>query len=534
MELHFDIALKRIITEELTGNNPLPDLFSFLNLRLLLLPDFRSELASRFELYKKGDRIPSSLLRIDIPKPNFTIRPMARPDTKDWLLYEAIIDYLSDKILNDQEICKRSYSILNFKNHNIKKTQAWLKFDARSRELYYDEKYKYVVMADLTGYYENVNLEELRRRIINYLASASDGREIIHVLFTLLRTWSDERISGYGLPQGPPASAFLADIFLDYVDRRMEKYDNYFRYMDDIRIFCKQEIQAKLALKDLTTALRDVKLNINAKKTEILKGKKIEEQLFDPHKSLLNIIETTLKSKNKTMITNVIPALTKLFQDSLLNDPFEKTHLNFSLYRLGILYSSGFELETTRIVNSIRNNFVQKPHHAGLFCGFLTLFSHDHEIARFLVSFLRSKNNIYEWQELKVLQALLKFNIKLEKSDIDFCISCARNSNKHFAVRGFYFLLAGKYGSNRDRELIVDSYKNLSEIYTKIAVVLAVQELGQSSRQDFYSRVKRNEGNVEVNQFLDYIKSLSNPIYYLVAERPKIETYEEFERPPYE
>ena len=52
-------------------------------------------------------------------------------------------------------------------------------------------------------------------------------------------------------------------------------------------------------------------------------------------------------------------------------------------------------------------------------------------------------------------------------------------------VRGFYFLLAGKYGNNRDRELIVDSYDSLSETYTKLAVILAVQELGEASRNDF-------------------------------------------------
>ena len=105
---------------------------------------------------------------------------------------------------------------------------------------------------------------ELRNRVVNYLEENGHG---IQLLFGLLETWSRERIRGYGLPQGPPASAFLADIFLDYVDRRMEKYEGYFRYMDDIRIFCKREIDAKLALKDLIIALRDLKLNINAKKT---------------------------------------------------------------------------------------------------------------------------------------------------------------------------------------------------------------------------------------------------------------------------
>lgn len=368
----------------------------------------------------------------------------------------------------------------------------------------------------------------MRRRIINYLGNNGDAEKVIRILFHLLRKWSDERIPGYGLPQGPPASSFLADIFLDYVDRKMEKYEGYFRYMDDIRIFCKEKIDAKIALKELIIALRNVKLNINAKKTAILKGKEIEERLFDPQKSLLNMIESIMKSSSdKRLIEEeVVPSLLKLFEDAFSDGPFEKTHLNFSLYRLSILYNSGFRSDTRKIIKIIKNNFVSKPHHSGLFCDFLSMFPQDNEIVNFLLDFLRLPDNIYEWQELKVLQTLLKFNVRMSRANIDFFIESARDSNKHFAVRAFYFLLAGKYGNNRDRELIVDSYGNLSETYTKLAAILAVQELGTASRNDFYSRVKRQENNDDINKFIDYVKSLQKPIYYLTTERPKIETYE--------
>jgi hypothetical protein len=534
MKSNFDIGLKRIISEELRGNNPVPDILGFLHLKHLFKPDFSTEVESLLKKYKEETSVPESLLRIDVPKANFTIRPMARPSIKDWLIYEAIIEYLSKEILKKNEICNRSFSILNFKTHDAKKTNAWLKFDDHSRKFYKDG-YKYCVTTDLTGYYENINLEELRRRIINYLENNEDGEKLIKVLFNCLRKWSDERISGYGLPQGPPASSFLADIFLDYVDRKMEKYEGYFRYMDDIRIFCKQEIDAKVALKELIIALRNAKLNINAKKTAILKGKEIEERLFDPHKSLLNMIETIMKSGDKKFIVEaVIPPLLKLFEDVFSNDPFEKTHLNFSLYRLCILHNSGFRFDTRKITEIIKGNFISKPHHTGLFCDFLSMFPKDEEIVKFLISFLRSEDNIYEWQELKVLQTLLKFNVEMDRSNIDFFIESAQNSNKHYAVRAFYFLLSGKHGNNRDRELIVDSYNSLSETYTKLAAILAIQELGSASRNNFYSRVKRLENNEDINKFIDYIKSLQKPIYYLTTERPKIETYEKYERSLYE
>jgi len=533
VNLKFDEALGRIVSEELRGNNPVPDILSFLHLRRLRNPDFFSRLETLLTEYKKKIRAPKPLLKIDVPKSNFTIRPMARPTTEDWLIYEAIIDYLSKRILKNKEICTKSFSILHFKTRNVKRTGPWLKFDETSRN-FYKSGYKFAITTDITGYYENISLEELRKRIIDYLGGDRKGEELTDILFYLLRKWSDERIPGYGLPQGPPASSFLADIFLDYVDRKMEKYEGYFRYMDDIRIFCKQKRDAKIALKELTIALRGLKLNINAKKTDILHEKEIEEKLFDPKKSILNFIEMIFKSPNKKLIErSAIPELMQLVEDALLNDPFDNTHLNFSLYRLSILHNSGFDFDKEKIIKIIQSNFVSKPHHAGLFCNFLSAFPNNRKVAKFLLSFLKSEDNIYEWQELKVLQCLLRFNFKASRSDIDFFLECARDPSKHYTVRAFYFLLAGKYGNNRDRNLILDSYNSLSEIYTKKAVILSVQELGPATRNDFYARIKRNEQNEEIGQFVDYVKSLSNPIYFLTTERPKIETYEEIGEPFY-
>lgn len=212
----------------------------------------------------------------------------------------------------------------------------------------------------------------------------------------------------------------------------------------------------------------------------------------------------------------------------------KKTHLNFALYRLGILHNSGLNFNKTVIIEDIRKNIVLKPHHSGLFCNFLSLFPNDKTIPKFLISFLKSKDNIYEWQELKVLQSLLRFNFKANQREINFFLNYARNSAKHSAIRAFYFLLAGKHGSNRDRDLIIDSYNRLSDVYTKMAVILSVQELGVPTRNDFYARIKRGENNEGSTQFIEYVKSLLKPIYFLTIERPKIEIYEQTEELYYE
>ena len=531
MDFNFKKALKRIAREEFKGNNPIPDILSFSHLKCLYEDKLFNILESLFNDYESANS-PTSLLKIDVPKPNFTIRPMSHPETKDWILYEAIVESISANIARDRNICKRSFSYLNFLP-DTEKENNWIKFDDKCRE-FYTLGCKYAVVADLTGYYENISLSELKKRVVNYLEDNDDNNKLVNVLYKMLSKWSDERVSGYGLPQGPPASAFLADIYLDHIDNKMEtKYENYRRYMDDIRIFCKTEIEAKKALKDLIIALRGMKLNINAKKTRIFHEKDIESNLFDPFKSSLNLIESIFKSRNISNIKIIIPTLIEIFENSFLNDPFEKRHLSFSLYRLSTLQSSDFELDTSKILSLIKENFISKPHHTGLFCYFLTLFPKDKDIVNLLISFLKSEHNIYEWQEVKVLQSLLKFCVSVANNDIKFFIESAKDSNKHFATRAFYFLLVGKYGTNRDRDFIVDLYNNSLDHYLKTFIILAVQELGHASRKDFYARIKNHEGDNEITKFINYVKSLKHPLYYLDIERPKLEHVEETEPSPY-
>ena len=73
----------------------------------------------------------------------------------------------------------------------------------------------------------------------------------LDLLGRLLGTWSATNAStggfGHGLPQGPEASAFLADMFLFSLDKQMADLPGgakYIRYVDDMRIFCQSEREA--------------------------------------------------------------------------------------------------------------------------------------------------------------------------------------------------------------------------------------------------------------------------------------------------
>lgn len=233
------------------------------------------------------------------------------------------------------------------------------------------------------------------------------------------------------------------------------------------------------------------------------------------------MIVTAMNSKNKKYIEKAIPNLIWLFENSFSNNNhFSKTHLKFSLYRLSLLKHNKFYFDTKKIIDTIKDNFISNPDNTDIFCLFLSLFPNK-EVVKFLIDFLESQYNIYEWQEMNILKTILNLNVVFDQNFINKCIDCSNDSNKHYVVRSFNLLIVGKHGKNRDRMTIIDNYNESMNNYLKKAIILAVQELGVGSRNRFYSEIKK-ENDAEINELIDHLKSINQPIYYPKSDLSKI------------
>ncbi len=173
----------------------------------------------------------------------------------------------------------------------------------------------------------------------------------------------------------------------------------------------------------------------------------------------------------------------------------------------------------------------EKPHHTGIFCDFISNFNRRIDIFNKILDFIKSADSIYDWQTMKLLQCLLRFDIDSKLIDNNYFVQMTENKNNHTLVRCYYLLLSGKYGNNRDRDLLLELYNEREDDYFKISLILAVQELGEASRNTFYNRIK-NDSELIAN-FISYVRSLKKPLYYLNIEKPKIDTYKEYEPDSY-
>ena len=103
--------------------------------------------------------------------------------------------------------------------------------------------------------------------------------EFVDLLFQCLRVWtidSDEHL-GHGVPQGPEASAFLAECLLFGFDAVKYRDVVYARYVDDIRLMARDEVPVRRALLRLDLMSRKLGLVPQAQKILLRRVKTLKE-----------------------------------------------------------------------------------------------------------------------------------------------------------------------------------------------------------------------------------------------------------------
>jgi len=159
----------------------------------------------------------------------------------------------------------------------------------------YSKNYKYLIEIDILNFYDNVDTDLLCDKLLT-ICNTKNDRSAAEALRTALSTFSNQKS---GLPQNNDASSLLATFYLNELDTYMvHQVPKYLRFMDDIKIFCDDEFEARKYLSLLEMKLRDLKLSLNGQKTKIIplkpRAKKAKEQIKSEYQSIFNIERTRL------------------------------------------------------------------------------------------------------------------------------------------------------------------------------------------------------------------------------------------------
>jgi hypothetical protein len=276
-----------------------------------------------------------------LPKADFTLRYTLETSFYDRYMYLCLalplmrlFDPLINKRVYNHRFCgDEKYLFLSPINQ-------WEKFEGIVRT---EAREKYVLETDVQNYFENIRMAILKSDLEKCLREANTSTEllvemrfVIDRLMECLQRWSFD--GERGLPQNRDSSSFLANIYMRVVDEEMLSAGfEYYRYMDDIRIVCRDKYQARRALKELVNILRVRHLSLNGKKTKIISPGTPEHSEYVRPKVDLKKIDLLLNTRKKGNVAVGYSLLKKRCVDVMDRGDFAEREFRFCIHRLSKL-----------------------------------------------------------------------------------------------------------------------------------------------------------------------------------------------------
>lgn len=395
------------------------------------------------EYFETNDYKASRAEEFYVPKKKLTLRQGLISPFIDRLMYMATVGALAEKL--DEAMIPNVYSArYNWFSDNqliINGVEQWKKMKYKLAEcanLKNEEgEYIYgcVIEIDLLNFYDNISKKLLIEKIIRVCETPNE-KNAAKLLNDMLQKFSKKDT---GLPQNSDASSLLASFYLNQIDVFMEhQIPSYYRFMDDITIFCSDKYEARKILQTFEYELRRCNLSVNSQKTEIISltekkelsnGEKNRETYKNSFDLELNKISRLRKSENYAYLNDAFHLSIKLLEETLheidLNESDDTARkLNYALNTITLLGKNSINLysensEFKRNILTALNCLKDKPWITSQVCMVLNLISTDeinNEYLEYLETIvLNEKYNTYSFQTYQIWLLLAKHKCNSDK-----------------------------------------------------------------------------------------------------------------------
>jgi hypothetical protein len=441
-----------------------------------------------------------------LPKANSLLRPGNILHFKDEVVYNLLLGRLYDSIWKSLKSFQKepdaAYVLADerkvawFQSNFI----SWQEFRTKSLEYLQQGETNFVVVADITGFYENIDTDKLLSDLRRIVGGSNPEIDLLRVC---LRKWSAR--GEKGIPQGYSASDLLAKVYANPIDIAL-KNDGYrhLRYVDDIRIFCRSRIEAKRAILSLSQHIHKKGLNLQSAKTKILSAADAFTE-FDDVKPIVEGIQKELMAEIQKEISEENPypdsqyverllrrykelpsaALERTFEEYFAASnpaPFNKTLFHYLLNRIG-------KAKSRVAVNYCLDALRERAEETAYILKYFSEIAPLKADIKSIVDYLISPNAIYDYQCYQLIKWLFEEKLK-DKLVIMYCRTMLKDLGRDLWLRSWGIAYLGKYGDIADLTSIESMYAECSSDFEKADCVMALSQMESGRRNCFYSSVK--------------------------------------------
>jgi hypothetical protein len=455
---------------------------------------------------------------VNIPKPGWHVRPGSFLHVIDQLLFHALLHDCHQAIYKaiswSQNSTRFSHTLDKVSKARywfIGEATGWSDFRSASLELLDTGKYSHVVLADISAYFENIELGIL----VTELKRIGAPNDTINVLSSLLNRWAEPRMRG--IPQGSRPSSILGELYLDTLDRLLNRDGSkHHRYMDDIRIFSTTAHEARRSLTALTEVLRDRGLNLQTAKTQILDIERARSEIDGVGQIIAGLetaiwdeieedVKASMDAEGYEMTDSTFSAISQLkesmddtvkiaavqraFQEYFVDkeNGFDKTLFHYTLNRLGVAGDATAFEYCMECLSSY-------PEETRAILGYFERLGPDQikNAVPQLAALCTDPQVVHEYQRFLVLRWLYRY---AEKDDN--ILNAARKISKgNFPdyLKNYAYAIIGKWGDHADLERLASSYAELPNEEARATVICSIARLERQRRNTLFARASGESG----------------------------------------
>ena len=524
-----DLCFERFLID--AENDFFPDPLRYRDLRLLsssivmqVIKDIRATLL-RLENKPNSGYLGRQYFDWDVPKSNNVVRHAVCIHPLDRIVYNFILNRLVPVIDPNLSPARYSYRIKNPKAKHLfgkRPVQNWLAFKNDAKNFFSAHKdHEYLVSTDVAGFFEYTHIFHFKNKLYEIADTDKTSVKLIfELLNAFLKHFSPSNTDG--IPQNYDPSSYLASAFLDFLDKELEARGfRHFRYVDDIRVACRDRRHSQLAILEIIHALRRCNLNLSTAKTEIWHREALEfKEFFRDFPPLLDMVDKAVNEKDKVKIDVLLPKLVKLSRE-VMNK--HGKHFDERLFRAciwRILKCQWFknikQVSLDAVAKRCLRLIDEMPGRTDAFASFLVLLKNKKFVHSGCASVIES--TVYSWQEQTLWELLTKASKVRDKQLLALARDRVRHRGESCPARNLAIVFLGKHGTYQDREYIASIVDKTNSFMTKRCVLIALQEYPH--RATVYNIVASKTSDLLLGSLIKYLKQLKEPEY--VSEDKRI------------